>query len=233
MTKKKDKKKQRRNDTAHQRAMAYPNVQEAYSALRSNWNKLSLPQRGEQLQKLIDFGCSVRGVADDLGKKDTTLRRYIAQANSAGEGIDWSAMLEHTLAKEPQKEDITRARAAVIDMPHKIPAKQVAGPSKEQCPMQDHAQPSKAQQTKKLIASSSKRAEEPPPAIGAVTGQEDRAGQDAPRPSPLEQYKLRHPSLSERIRLLAEMPKLIEARPYRDARSMKRQGKPLPPTDTH
>ena len=105
----------RRNVTAHDRAMTHPEVQKTFRALRSNWNQLSQQQRGEQLQKLVDSGCSIRGVARDLVEPEANIRRYIASANP-DEGSDWTVRLERTLAKGPEK---VRARRAVLPMPPK------------------------------------------------------------------------------------------------------------------
>ena len=233
MTKKKDtgKNKKPRNQTAHRRAMASPQVQDAIIALRDGWDSLSPEQRGKQLNELIGLKCSVRGIADDSGIPESSIRRNMLLANPSEPGSDWIAMMKSTLAKEPEEENPISALEAARQSRATFQSLKKEAPNKEKCPTQDHAQPSKAPQTNKLIASSSKRAEDPLPVIDAVTGQEDRAGQDAPRPSLLEQYKLGHPSRSERIRQLAAMPGLTYSRPYRDARSMKRQGKPLPPTD--
>ena len=60
-----------------------------------------------------------------------------------------------------------------------------------------------------------------------MTGQEDSAGQNDSRISLVDQYVLSRDPFA-RIQRLATISESIERRPYRDARSMKRQGKQLP-----
>ena len=238
MTKKKkaDDYRKRRNMTAHDRAMRDPEVQGAFRVLRSNWNKLTPRQKGEegeQLQKLVDSGCSVRGLERDLGEAASNLRRYMAQANGSDKGNDWAAMLEHTLTKKRPEEDARKTRAAARQMPPKIPPKQEVRPiSKQKHQEHDHEQPSKAQRIRKLPSPSPTTAKEPPAKKGAVNEQEDRAREDVSQMSPRDQFMLsRGPMTPGKMWLLEEMSKSFERTPHGDARSMKRQGRPLPPTD--
>lgn len=235
MTKKKkaDDNKKRRNVTAHDRAMTDPEVRKGFNALRDDWNNLSPQQRGEQLQKLVDSKCSVRGLERDLGEPASNIRRYIAQANSSGESSDWIEMMKRTLAKEPEKEDAMKAHAVALGKPPKILAKQGVEPVIKQIHLApDHAQPSEAEQEKKIASPASIATKEPPAIKEAVNKQEDRIGQQQDlRTSLVDRLNLSEQIRQNKIQRLASISESFEPRPYRDARSMKRQGRPLPPTD--
>src|ERR1035437_7425032 len=147
------KNEKRINQTAHQRAMENPEVREALSALRARWSDLSPQQRGEQLNVLISFKCSVGGIAKELGKPATSIRRYIALANPPDAGGDWIATMERTWAEDPQEQSTMSAGEAACHFPSKIPAKKIVVPViNETCPAQDHAHTSTVQQTKKITS---------------------------------------------------------------------------------
>ncbi len=81
-------------------------------------------------------------------------------------------MMERTLAKEPEKEDAMKAHAVAIGKPAKILAKQGVAPViKQKYLAPDHAQPSEAEQEKKITPPSSIAAKEPPAVNGAVNKQ--------------------------------------------------------------
>jgi len=215
--------------------MTNPEVQEVLNDVRACWNDLSPLQLGEKLNVLIGFKCSRRGIAKELGKPARTIDRYIALVNPPKEGSDWATMLERTLPKKPQKQSSISACEADRRIPSKIPAKKGVGPViKEKYPAQDHAHISTAQQTKKMTSPLSIMAQEPPVVNGAMGGQENPAGEDTSKMSLVDQFNLsRGPITPDKIQRLAAMSKQMERRPFRDARSMKRQGKPLPPIDPH
>ena len=232
--KKADKKEKTLNVTANQRAITRPEVQEALNVLRTRWRDLSPQQRGERLNVLIGFGCSGRGIAKELGKSESNIRKYIPKANPPEEGDDWATMMESTLAKEPKKQSTKSASKDVRQKPSKIPAKKRAEPViKETYPMQDHARTSTAQQTEKITSPSSTAVKERPVASGAKSGQENQAGENTPKTNLVDAF-----SNMERIRedkklRLASIHDQIEPRPFYDAHSLGRQGGPIPPKDRH
>lgn len=225
---------ERRNVTAHDRAMTDPGVQEAFRVLQSNWNELTPRQKGEQgeeLKKLVDSGCSVRGLERDLGEPASNIRRYISQAKAADAASDWTALLESISGRKPEGQskmsplEAARESQSMFQRNRAVGAV-IKGTGQTKKPQGASA----AQPTKKIDASPASVATKVPPIMDdRLGGNESRVEESQPQISPLEQWKLGHPSNSERIRQLASMT--IEARPYRDARSMKRQGRPLPPTD--
>jgi len=228
MTKKKvGKTKKRTNQTAHQRAMKIPEVQETLKALRARWNDLSSQQRGEQLNVLIGFKCSQDGIARELGKPATSIRRYINEA-----GGDWFSTMERTWAEDPQEESTMCTGNVACRFPPKIPAKKIVeSVTNETSPAQDHAHISTAEQTKKIIPPFSTRVKEPPVENGAMSRQENQVGEGAPKTSMVDAYMNSKRIHDDKIQRLETIPDQIESRPLRTARSMKRQGRPEPPTD--
>ena len=234
MTKRKaDKKEKPINQTAHQRAMQRPEVRETLKALRTSWSDLSQQQRGEKLNVLIGFGCSRRKIADGLGESESSIRRSIAKANPPEEGNDWATMMKGTIAEKSQKQRTKNASEDVRRIPSKIPAmKSAAAVIRETCPTQDHAHATIAKQTKKITSPLSTAIKEPRVVSGATSGPENQAGENTPRTNPVEAI-----SNMERVRAkiqrLASIPDQIKRRPLFDARSLGRQGRPLPPEDRH
>jgi hypothetical protein len=235
MTKKRaDRKEKPLNQTAHQRAMSKPEVREVLNVLRTSWSDLSPQQRGEKLNVLIGFNCSRRGIAKELGKQESNIRKYIAKANPSEEGNDWATMMKSTLAKEPQKQSTKSASEDVRRIPSKIPAKKQAEPViKETYPMQDQARTSTAQQTKKISYPSSTAVKEPPVVSAATSGLENQAGEDTPKTSKADAILKAWRNREDRRQRLASTPEQIQPRPFYDAHSLGRQGGPLPPKDRH
>ena len=233
MKKKKAKRKdvgkngQRRNDTDHQRAMTEPRVQKLLDALRVSWNDLSPQERGEQLSKLIDFGCSVRGIARELGKPESSIRRYITQANSSESGSDWSAMMERTFAKEPQEETTMSAIEAAREARSMFQSRKRKGPIVEEMQSgKDHPHSSTAPPAKKVTSPSLTRAPKRPIANPALSGKQSQAGSGEPRTSLVDNWKSSQgQSSSDSVRRLEAISNSIEPRPFQNAKSMKRQGK--------
>ena len=138
--------RKKNNLTAHQRAMARPEVQEIFKGLRACWKNLSPEQRCEKLSVLKGFECSGRGIAKELGEPD--IRKYIPKATPLKEGSDFATMVKSTLAKEPQKQSTKRASEDVRPLPTKVLAKEIVAPViEENHPTKDNAQASTAQQT--------------------------------------------------------------------------------------
>jgi hypothetical protein len=223
----------RRNDTAHQRALTNPEVLAALKTLRASWSDLSPRQRVEKVNVLIGLKCSMRGIAEELGKKESSFRRYIRQANPAEASDDWASMLESTLAKKPQKQSTKIPGEDVRRIPSKLPAKAIVGvTTKETHPMRHDARLSTAQQTKRITSQASTAAKTPPTVDGGSSGQKNQATEDTPRMSLPDQYILtRGPITLEKIQRLDAMSKQMERRPVQGAGTLTRQGRPLPPTD--
>ena len=222
------------NETANQRAMTRPEVREALNVLRTSWSDLSPQQRGEKLNVLIGFKCSRRGIAKELGTQESNIRKCIAKANPSEEGNDWATMMKSTLAKEPQKQNTKSASEDVRQIPSKIPAKKKAEPViKETYPMQDQARTSTAQQTKKITYPSSTAVKEPPVVSGATSGQENQLGEDSPGKKMADAILKTWQNRQDKLQQLASTSEQIKPRPQYDARSLGRQGGPLPPKDRH
>jgi hypothetical protein len=216
------------NQTAHQRAMTNPEAQEALRALRARWSKLSPQQRGEQLKVLIGFkGTTMRGIAKDLGQPETTIRRYIKPAS------DWIADMEDAWAEDPQEQSERGADQYSCHFPPKIPAwKKLEPVINEKSPAQDDAHISTAQQTKKITLPISIRAKEPPVVKDATSGQEDQVRKNTPKTGPVPAMS-RDLTFRERMEGMIASVDQIKPRREFDARSMPRQGKPVPPIDPH
>lgn len=81
MTKpRKDPSKKSGNETKHRKARADPKVLELLSNLEQGWATMDFVEQGKELRKLIALGCSVRGLAGDLGQPETNIRRLIPPA---------------------------------------------------------------------------------------------------------------------------------------------------------
>jgi hypothetical protein len=230
--KKADKKEKTLNVTANQRAITRPEVQEALNVLRTRWRDLSPQQRGERLNVLIGFGCSGHGIAKELGKSESNIRKYIPKDNPPEEGNDWATMMKSTLAKEPKKQSTKSASEDVRQIPSKIPAKKRAEPViKETYPMQDHARTSTAQQTKKITRPSSTPVKALPVLSAATSGQENQAGKDNPQKRNADAILKTWQTRQDRLQGLASIHEQIKRRPHYDAYSIGRQGGPIPPKD--
>jgi hypothetical protein len=193
------KNEKRINQTAHQRAMESPEVREALSALRARWSDLSPQQRGEQLNVLIGFKCSINGIAEELGKSATSIRRYVAEA-----GDDWITTMENAWAEDPEEQSTRGADQYPCHFPSKIPAKKIVGPViNETCPAQDHAHTSTAQKAKKITSPLSTRVKEPPVVNSAMSRQEDQVGEDIPKTSLVNAYMRRGQIIDDKIQRLA------------------------------
>lgn len=235
MTKRKkaDQKAKHVNETAHQRAMKNPKTQAAFRVLQERWDGMSEEQQGEQLIELIGLKCSVRGIADDLGEPESNLRRYIKVAKSTGTSSGWIKRMKRTLSKEPRTQRTKSAREVADCIPSEIPA--TKGPQsviREMVPVKNDVHSSTTQQTKRITAPSSTSAQVRPVAKLTLSDKENRPGQPEPKTRMVvDIYNSRGQIAQEKIQRLAAIADSIETRPYRDARSMKRQGRPLPPSD--
>jgi hypothetical protein len=205
MTKRKkagnDEKKKGSNKTANQRAMASPKVQAALSPLRGHWSNLSPQQRGEQVIILVGLGCSVRGIAKELGVAETNIRRDLARAKSEETDGGWIEMMQRTLAKVPSKQKTMSPRE-----------KGTKPVIKKRLPVTDLAQPSTTQQTKKIIPPPSTRDEERQVVNSELSGNESRPGESEPKVSLVDLYKLsKGQRIEDRVQRLAAISNSIES----------------------
>jgi hypothetical protein len=69
-----------RNMTRHRQIAKRRDVGVKISTLAKQWNKINPIQRGESLCELVDLGCSRRGLAKDLRKSETSVRRHMTLA---------------------------------------------------------------------------------------------------------------------------------------------------------
>ncbi|WP_348262616.1 hypothetical protein P8935_22825 [Telmatobacter sp. DSM 110680] len=220
------------NQTAHQRAMKNPKTQAAFGRVRERWNEMSTEQRGEQLIELIALKCSARGIADELGQPATTIRRYIGLAKSTEGNSGWSERLKRTLAKGPFTTKAKRAREVASCNPPETPAKKEAlSVIKETCPVKYDVHSSSTQQTKSMASTSSTSAEVGPVVNPASSDKESRPGEREPKTNLVDLYMHRGQSSLDKKQRLASIADSIPTRRVWSARSMTRQGGPLPPID--
>jgi IS30 family transposase len=217
------------NETAHQRAMKNPKTQAVFRALQERWDGMSAAQQGEQLIESISLKCSVRGIADELGKPESTIRRYIRLSKSTETSSGWNARMERTLAKGPLTQKTKSAREVAGCEPSEIPAKKGARPViQEMSPVKDDVHLSTTQQTKRITSSSSTSAQVRPVMNQTLSEKESRPGEHEPKTNLVDLYMSRGLAKIQRLAAIADS---IQPRPFRDARSMQRQGRPLPPID--
>jgi hypothetical protein len=220
------------NQTANQRAMKNPKTQAAFSRIRERWNGMSAEQRGEQLIELIGFKCSVRGIADELGQPATTIRRYIGLAKSTETSCGWITRMERTLAKGSLTQETKSAREVADCKPSETPAKKGALPViKKTCTVKDDVHSSTTQQTKGITSSSAASAQVRPVMNQTSSEKESRTGEHEPKTRLVDLISSREQIIQDKVRRLAAIPDSIQPRPVLNARSMQRQGRPLPPID--
>jgi hypothetical protein len=116
----------------------------------------------------------------------------------------------------------------------KIPAKKIVGPViAERYTAQDHVHNPTAQQIKKTPSPSSTSGKESPVVNGAMSRNNDQVGGETSKARLADAYIGREQIIEDNLRRSAVMPDQIKPRPIWTARSMKRQGRPLPPKDPH
>lgn len=116
--------------------------------------------------------------------------------------------------------------------PPKIPSWKAVEPViKEVSPAPDNAHTSTAEQTKKIPSPSFTTVKGPSVVNSATSRQEDKVGRGAPISSNVDAYTRRKQIVEENRHRAAAIADQIPPRPIYDARSMKRQGKPVPPND--
>jgi hypothetical protein len=213
--------------------MTNPRVRDGLNALQEGWGMLTPQQRGEQLNKLLDLDCSIRGIADELGIPESTLRRCKDPAKSSESESDWITMMNRTLPQKPVAPKAKGAREAISDKRAENPAQKGAEAAVGNKPnVEDCVHLSTTPQAKRDLSAEPAKAQRQPIVNSRLSGIESRPVNGRPRTSLVDLFNLsRGHSNSDRIRRLSEISKSIQARPFRDARSMTRQGKPLPPKD--
>ncbi len=75
----------------HGKAMANPEVRQQVKNLKSNWKQLNAVQRGDQVILLLKTGCTIRGLASELGVDEGTIRRARSIARMPGSARGWVA----------------------------------------------------------------------------------------------------------------------------------------------
>lgn len=78
----KNRKKGKRK-TAHWRAANRPEVRQRIVKLRRYWSRWDAVTRGDYLRALTRSGCTQRGLAHDLNKPETTIRRYMVLSSQS------------------------------------------------------------------------------------------------------------------------------------------------------
>ena len=68
-------KQTRRNKNRHFRSKLNPKVMGLIATLRNGWADLGRVERGQRINKLVSVGCSKRGLGNDLGIPEASLRR--------------------------------------------------------------------------------------------------------------------------------------------------------------
>lgn len=96
--------------TSHRNAVKNPRARQLVLELRRQWNSIDKLKRAARLQELIDLGCSVRGLARDLGQKPTTVGSYVKLAWLSPEeqqeltaGLSQKKMLARKATEELQR----------------------------------------------------------------------------------------------------------------------------------
>ena len=229
MTKKKEDGKgtTHRNLTAHERAIKSPKVREAVSKLRSGWDGLSSLDRGQQLTKLTELNCSERGLAVELRKPPSTLRRYIALVTKST--IDSKAATGDAIAKKTKAQSATSTLEAARQsksMFQKVGALNTLSHAKA-LQLNSKAQPAEGTASPVPIA---------PKAPSNAKSVLNRAGEptelDFSKLSLHDQYLYTQGiTTTEKRRQFDEDEKRRVRRLFGSASLMKRQGRPLPPED--
>jgi hypothetical protein len=227
------KSKRRRNQTAHERAMTDPKVREAVSNLKSDWDLLSPLQRGKQLNKLVDLTCSERGLAEELRKPPTTIRRYMELAASSESRSDSKAEMGDANAKKTKVQSATNALESARESK---PLFQKTGTRGAAIKISSQAKATqinpKIQSAKGIAHTASIAPKQPPTVKGVVKKQEEPTRQIVGETSLVDQYlRMKGIITPEQRRQLVEDEKKRKRRLLGSARLMKRQGLPLPPED--
>lgn len=233
MTKKKHSNGNKRsNETAHQRAMTDPKVREAMATLGSNWKLLSQQELGAKLSELVELNCSVRGIAEASKIPASTIRRRIASVASLKSLSGRNTELVRTLGKisgmRSPKSAIEAARESNAMFQKNRP---VAPEIEQKFPAKSSQHPRKLKPPESSVGTPSVATKVPVTAEGKLGGRKRRSDEELPKMSLVDQYRLGQLSGPEVRRVFASQPKLLERRPFRDISSMKRQGRPVPPTD--
>lgn len=228
MTKRKKAGKKHVNQTAHQRAMTNPKTQAILTALRKGWDGMSPEQLGKQVIELISLECSVRGIADELGRPATTIRRCIGSAKSSETSRGRSATMKRAVAKESLTQKTKSAREVAGCKSSETPAKQEApSPIKEISSVRDDAHSSTTQQTERITTSSSTRAQVRPDVNQTLSDEESRPGEHEAKTRPVGPSVSSEKTIQARMQRLADLAaEPMQPRPIWNANSMRRHGKP-------
>jgi len=67
---------QKPRQTQHRTASDIPDVKERIKKLKRLWKRASFEERTNEVVELLGVGCSIRGLAHDLGESESTVRQY-------------------------------------------------------------------------------------------------------------------------------------------------------------
>lgn len=220
-------KRKQRNQTAHVHAMNDPRARKGLSALKSYWDVLSRPERIEQVNNLLELGCSLRGISEETNIPLSTLRRHIARTKSTKPSNDPRPETKTDLNTEPQKlRRLTRIEAAREskamfqelkasprgETDEKETAKERSKPLVAQTPIITAADPA-------LIA-----AREPSQKREEVSREGSQSCEGQPRTGQRELCESTKANREEKLQRLLSIPDQLKPRPTYSARSLKRQG---------
>jgi hypothetical protein len=193
---------------------------------------LNQQELGEKLSNLIELNCSIRGIAEELNKPPTTIRRQMDLVQPSRNRRDSRTAKGRTFAQEPSKQvtmsaiEASQASKAMFQRNRALGlgiVKTEAGKEPQ------HAL--KAQSTTRVATPASITSQEPPACNEGLGRKESRTQEGGPTLTPIEKYNLAQSNMAERIGRLESLPDQIPPRPRWDARSMQRQGKPSPAKD--
>jgi hypothetical protein len=218
----------RRNQTDHERAMKTPCVREIFSALQSNWDKLTSRQAGEQLQRLEDLGCTGQGLARDLEKSETNIRKRIKEANSSDERGGWIAAMESTLAKTPDRRKEISAIEASRESKAMFQKNKKAGTVIKEKPLTKGPKDTLGAQPKeKFTTTSLISAKETAKVTDKVSEQSDQAGESASKMTLVDYSNSIRQGRIQRLIDISQSD--MTRRPLTNASQLGRQGRPIPP----
>lgn len=215
----------RHNLTGHDRAMTDAEVKNAFGALKSSLNSLSGEEQGNRFRKLVDSGCSIRGLGRDLGIPPTTVKRYMKLAETLEANSDWSVMLD-TLApcdttEETKLSSIEAARESKAEF-ERNKAMMLANAHQAKVPPASKTGPPN---NSRITSKSAKESH----TVNDRSYEKEISAEDPPKKNLSEQFMQARQNGHGRLRVLVSMD--VEPRPIRNAHSLKRQGRPLPPKD--
>ncbi len=105
-----------KNLTAHRRVIADPKVMALARALRREWKKVGLIERGERLRELANRGCSTRGLGKVLRQSATSIRRHMTLAcmsEAERDAVRAGSSAKNILARKARADRLRKAKQRV------------------------------------------------------------------------------------------------------------------------